>query len=319
MTSSRRSWQKSMSKSGIETRSGLRKRSNSSEKRSGSMSVMVSRIGDQRAGARTAAGPDRDALRLRPFDEVGDDQEVAGEFHLLDDAELEFQPLAVLLHRVARRQAVRGRAASPVLHAPVWQAPAPPPSPPRRRRRHRRRRSAAGSGCGSWDSRSSAARSRPCCRPLPADRQTAPPSPSGFLRKLSGDSRRRLSTRRPSLRRWRSARHAPHSRRARKKTPRWWRPAAESCYRRGRLAISRWPGHSRKPVPVRHRAGRRNSAFSASSRRFGEVAAGRSFSALPIGPRGPPVRQIRPSRMALQHLGASDARARRAAFRDRPG
>ena len=35
------------------------------------------RIGDQRAGARAAARPDRNALRLGPFDEVGDDQEVA--------------------------------------------------------------------------------------------------------------------------------------------------------------------------------------------------------------------------------------------------
>ena len=42
MTSSRRFWQKSMSKSGIDTRSGLRKRSKSSAKRSGSRSVMVS-------------------------------------------------------------------------------------------------------------------------------------------------------------------------------------------------------------------------------------------------------------------------------------
>ena len=42
ITSSRRSWQKSMSKSGIDTRSGLRKRSNRSPKRIGSRSVMVS-------------------------------------------------------------------------------------------------------------------------------------------------------------------------------------------------------------------------------------------------------------------------------------
>ena len=70
-----------MSKSGIDTRSGLRKRSNSSPKRIGSRSVIVERIGDQRAGAGAAAGADRNALRLRPLDEVGDDQEVAGIFH----------------------------------------------------------------------------------------------------------------------------------------------------------------------------------------------------------------------------------------------
>ena len=66
------------------------------------------RIGDQRARARAAAGPDRDPLRLGPFDEVGNDQEVAGEFHLLDDAELEIQPLAILLDRIPRRGTMRG-------------------------------------------------------------------------------------------------------------------------------------------------------------------------------------------------------------------
>ena len=39
------------------------------------------RIGDERAGAGAAARPDRNALRLRPLDEIGDDQEVAGIFH----------------------------------------------------------------------------------------------------------------------------------------------------------------------------------------------------------------------------------------------
>ena len=64
-------------------------------------------IGDQRSGARTAARPDRNALRLRPFDEVGDDQEVAGEFHLLDDGELEIEPLAILLDRIAGSGSMR--------------------------------------------------------------------------------------------------------------------------------------------------------------------------------------------------------------------
>ena len=53
------------------------------------------RPGDDRAGAGAAAGTDRNALRLRPLDEVGDDQEVAGEAHLLDDAELELEALAI--------------------------------------------------------------------------------------------------------------------------------------------------------------------------------------------------------------------------------
>ena len=47
------------------------------------------RVGNERAGAGAAAGPDRDALRFRPLDEIGDDEEVAGIFHARDDAELE--------------------------------------------------------------------------------------------------------------------------------------------------------------------------------------------------------------------------------------
>ncbi len=82
-----------------------------SPKRIGSRSVMVRAIGDQRAGAGAAPRPDRDALRLRPLDEIGDDQEVAGIFHPLDDAELEVEPLAVFLRGAAGREAVHGDAA----------------------------------------------------------------------------------------------------------------------------------------------------------------------------------------------------------------
>ena len=55
------------------------------------------RIGDERAGAGAAARPDRNALRLRPLDEIRDDEEVAGIFHALDHAELEGEPLAIVL------------------------------------------------------------------------------------------------------------------------------------------------------------------------------------------------------------------------------
>ena len=55
------------------------------------------RPGDERAGAGAAARPDRNALRLRPLDEVGDDEEIAGEFHLHDDVELEGEALVVML------------------------------------------------------------------------------------------------------------------------------------------------------------------------------------------------------------------------------
>ena len=82
-----------MSKSGIDTRSGFRKRSNSRPKRSGIEIGDGERPGHDRAGARAAARPDGDAVGLGPLDEVGDDQEVAGELHLRDDVDLEGQPL----------------------------------------------------------------------------------------------------------------------------------------------------------------------------------------------------------------------------------
>ena len=56
------------------------------------------------AGAGAAARPHWNALPLRPFDEVGHDQEVAGKTHLLDDVELIVETLAVgLRHVIARR------------------------------------------------------------------------------------------------------------------------------------------------------------------------------------------------------------------------
>jgi hypothetical protein len=61
------------------------------------------RPGDHRAGARAAPRPDRNALRLRPADEVGHDQEIAGKAHGVDDAKLERQPVVI------------GPAASPVM------------------------------------------------------------------------------------------------------------------------------------------------------------------------------------------------------------
>src|SRR6266478_8358284 len=42
----------------------------------------------ERPGRGAAAGPDGDPLLARVMDEVPDDQEVAGESHLLDDREL---------------------------------------------------------------------------------------------------------------------------------------------------------------------------------------------------------------------------------------
>ena len=53
------------------------------------------RPGDDRAGAGAAARADRNALLLGPFDEVGDDQEIAGKAHAGDDVELEIEPVEI--------------------------------------------------------------------------------------------------------------------------------------------------------------------------------------------------------------------------------
>ena len=73
---------------------------------------------------------------LRPLDEVGDDQEVAGEAHPLDDAELELEPLAVVLDASPTAGSPRGGRRGP--RAPAGAVPRPRP-----------RRSAAGSACAS--------------------------------------------------------------------------------------------------------------------------------------------------------------------------
>ena len=68
------------------------------------------RPGGHGAGARTPARADRNAVRLGPFDEIGDDQEVAGVVHADDDVELEFEPLAVGCLRLVVGQAELGEA-----------------------------------------------------------------------------------------------------------------------------------------------------------------------------------------------------------------
>ena len=68
------------------------------------------RIGDQRARAGATAGANGDAFGLGPFDEVGDDQEVALIVHAGDDIELEGEPLGIGRSVKARRHAVLGDA-----------------------------------------------------------------------------------------------------------------------------------------------------------------------------------------------------------------
>ena len=97
MTSSRRFMQKSTSKSGIDTRSGLRKRSNSSLNGIGSMSVMRRANATSEPAPEPRPGPTGMPWSLAQLDEVPDDQEVARELHLLDDVELGAEPGPVLV------------------------------------------------------------------------------------------------------------------------------------------------------------------------------------------------------------------------------
>ena len=132
------------------------------------------RIGHQRAGARTAARPDRNALRFRPLDEIGDDQEVAGIFHLHDDAELEGEALADSVRRCARApvrvssaaRARPARAACAALGLLVVDSLVVTPRPPK---------IAAGSAPACAGGTRSARRSRQSRPAPPANRQTAPP------------------------------------------------------------------------------------------------------------------------------------------------
>ena len=64
------------------------------------------RIGDQRARAGAAAGSDRNIVGLGPFDEVGDDQEIARIVHAVDDVDLEGETLAIVFFGGAGRQAM---------------------------------------------------------------------------------------------------------------------------------------------------------------------------------------------------------------------
>ena len=56
-------------------------------------------IGHQTARTRAPAGPHGDVVLLGPFDEIGHDQEVTGEAHLLDNVDFELQPRFILFAR----------------------------------------------------------------------------------------------------------------------------------------------------------------------------------------------------------------------------
>ena len=119
-------------------------------------------------------GPTGNALRLRPLDEVGDDQEVAGILHPLDDAELVLEALAVVVLGLGPAQ---GRAPQGASERPVSRGLAKQ----RRLGVRRRRRVCVAAGEARQDRlpgpaarRRRASRSRPCSASLRAGRRTAP-------------------------------------------------------------------------------------------------------------------------------------------------
>src|SRR6185295_17613289 len=62
-------------------------------------------VGHQRPGARAAPWPDRYIIAFGPVDEIGHDEEVAGEAHLDDGGDFELEPLAVARYlRIALRR-----------------------------------------------------------------------------------------------------------------------------------------------------------------------------------------------------------------------
>ena len=126
----------------------------------------LERPGDQRARPRAAAGPDRDAVVLGPLDEVGNDQEVAREAHLLDHVELVGEPVLVGLELDVGRQPVAAFAARRGRSRPF---PSAHPS----RRGRQAWCSAAGSACAAPACRRSAGRSPGYCRKPPAGRRRA--------------------------------------------------------------------------------------------------------------------------------------------------
>ena len=139
----------------------------------------VERVGDQRAGARAAPRAHRAAVRLRPVDEVGDDQEVARKAHLQDrlDLELEARDIARALLLADRRIGIELLQSAPRGRRARRCGSTRPSACERRRRAASRSRAAAacrgpGSCCSAW-------RSRPSWRARSAGRRRAPPSAPG--------------------------------------------------------------------------------------------------------------------------------------------
>jgi hypothetical protein len=78
---------------------------------------MPSEYRHQRSRARAATRSYRNAVGLRPVDEVRDDEEVARESHLDDGLRLEFEPVAVARPRLVALRALRIEGLQPLLEA----------------------------------------------------------------------------------------------------------------------------------------------------------------------------------------------------------
>ena len=80
-------------------------------------------VADQAAGGRSAARSDGNAARFREADEVPDDQEVAGELHLLDGADLAIQALgSTRPDRASSRPWLRSASRRPRRFSKPWRA-----------------------------------------------------------------------------------------------------------------------------------------------------------------------------------------------------
>ena len=215
--SPRRRSSKSMSMSGIETRSGLRNRSKSSPCAIGSSSVMPSAYAISAPAAEPRPGPTRMPSRLAYATQVGDHEEVAREAHLADRRRARTRPAGGALRHAAREpplQPARDLLAQPrLLGLPLG---------------HRELRHQVAGGEHRARSRRSARRSPGCCRRRRAPRasHSARISSGGLEVEVAGVELEPLRDRPSSSPTARTA--APRARRRRRRTcsaGRWWPPA----------------------------------------------------------------------------------------------
>ncbi len=267
---------------------------------------MVSDPGDQRPGARTPPGPDGNAVLLRPLDEVRHDQEVAGEAHLDDDAELALQPLPVVLLRRGQLDRAARRFAGP--RAAWWASSSASlrPSPVGKLRQDRvallhHEGAAAGDveGVVAGLRQVGEQRAHGLGRLEPV-LGGDPPALVLADEGAVGDAQQGV-VRLVHARAWRNRR-------------RWWRPAARRAHRPRRPGPARRrPGAAGRGAAARHRSGRRTPAAS----RPGPPRPRRSCrrrSRGSTGPSVPPDSRISPSACSTTLAQGTTGSAMLAAF-----